>query len=186
MVNGCDGPVLLEGIQNQPEVKKPEKPLKEWREGAPPQGKYMLDTGEDVYEVDVGHNIFTWNGETHHISRAYKLGVLRGPKPKSKEEHSMTKSTLMPAQNQDVSPKLPDIPGLTAEADAEIRRALHELAKIQARVPKPSIAPQLVAAYGVDMRAVREKKHGWQKIAKVFRAHGLRVGEKSLKARIEP
>ena len=81
--------------------------------------------------------------------------------------------------------ELPNIPGLTAEADAEIRQALRDLAREPARLQRETIAPQLVTAYGKDIQSVREQKHGWQKIARVFRAHGLKIGEKSLKARLE-
>jgi hypothetical protein len=150
--------------------------LQEWKSGTPPQGKYLLDTGRSQHNVDVGHGIFEWDGTVHTIEYAFEIGKLLGPIPQKEEKgmKTVTKET-----------KLPDIPGLTAEADAEIRQALREMAKVQARIVPQSIAPQLAAAYGEDIQAVREQKHGWQKIARIFRAHGLRIGEKSLKARVE-
>jgi hypothetical protein len=69
------------------------------------------------------------------------------------------------------------------ETDAAIRRDLGEMASVAAR--RGTIAPQLVAIYGNEMRAVREKGHGWRKIAKIYRKYGLRIGENSLKIRIE-
>jgi hypothetical protein len=131
-----------------------------------------------MHEVNVGHGIFEQEGKTHHISKAYEAGVLRGPipKPKAKEEQKV-KNIKQAA--------LPDIPGLTAEADAEIRRMLQELAKVPSRVSHPSIATKLVAVYGDDIRAARKQRHGWAKLAKVFRTHGLKISEKLLKTSTE-
>jgi hypothetical protein len=207
-------------LQKEAPEPKPQKaktsPLpKVWLKGTPPQGKYTWDVGEGLLDVDVGHNVFTFNGKTRHISKAFENGVLYGPMPNPKEEQDVKNKKAKtreytgspsfegsavpkPVQTPDVtpeprlvpdpaptaSPKHPDIPGLTAEADAEIRRIFHELAQVPARIPK-SIAPQLVAAYGRDIRAVRVQRHGWGKIAKVFRTHGLHIGEGSLRARIE-
>jgi hypothetical protein len=57
--------------------------LKEWRANSstPPQGKYLLDLGHERHEVDVGYKVFTWNGKTRHISKAFQYGVLLGPLP---------------------------------------------------------------------------------------------------------
>jgi hypothetical protein len=77
-------------------------------------------------------------------------------------------------------------PGINAETDAIIRQELAALASYPAsRVPRPTIAPQLIEAYGGEMRAIREKGHSWRKIARVFRAHRLKIGERSLKVRLE-
>jgi hypothetical protein len=78
-----------------------------------------------------------------------------------------------------------DIPGLTPETDAEIRKSLHKLATVQAHSPCITIAPQLAAAYAEDIQAVRKQGHGWGKIVKIFRDHGIKIGEKSLMTKIE-
>jgi hypothetical protein len=97
--------------------------------------------------------------------------LAEGEEPKKKNDSGKTKFS--------------SILGLTPEADAEIRRILQELSRVPARTPAPTIAPQLVTAYGQEIQAARKQKHGWQKIAKIFRAHGLRIGEKTLKTSIE-
>jgi hypothetical protein len=148
--------------------------LKEWREGTPPQGKYLLDTGKEQIKVDVGHNVFTWLGKTHHISKAFEMGKLLGP---------ISEKSV--AAQEVSTPVLSLPPGISAEADAAIRLALRTLASTPMRKTGPTIAPKLIEVYGDVLRAVRAQNHGWQKIAKVFRAQGLHVGEKSLKVGFE-
>jgi hypothetical protein len=90
--DGCSGPVLLEDIAfPAPQKTKTPPPLKEWREGIPPQGRYLLDLddGEEMQPVNVGHGIFEWDGEVHPISFAFEVGTLRGPIQKNKEEKEM-------------------------------------------------------------------------------------------------
>jgi hypothetical protein len=89
----CGGPVLWEDPQNfEPAVKQAEPPLKKWRSGIPPQGKYLLDTGEEQHKVNVGHGIFEREGEVHPISFAFASGTLWGPIREKKEEKEMKKS----------------------------------------------------------------------------------------------
>jgi hypothetical protein len=90
-----------------------------------------------------------------------------------------------PVPNPVSEAALPDIPELTAEADAKIREALRLLANTPGRKTGPTIAPKLIKVYGEGLRAARKQRHGWQKLAKIFRAHGLHVGEKSLQTRLE-
>jgi hypothetical protein len=71
------------------------------------------------------------------------------------------------------------------ETDAAIRRELEEMASVAAHISQPSNVVEIVASYGDEIRAAREQNHGWDRIAKVFREHGLHVGKESLRARIE-
>jgi hypothetical protein len=148
--------------------------LKEWHgnEGTPPQGKYLLDTGKEQIKIDVGHNIFTWAGKTRHISKAFEMGKLLGP---------ISEKSI--AAQEAPKPVVPS--GISAEADAAIRLALRTLASMPMRKAGPTIAPKLVEAYGELIREVRLQHHGWRKVARVFRAQGLHVGEKSLQVRLE-
>jgi hypothetical protein len=175
----CSGPVLLEEITSPaPQKTKTPPPLKEWREGVPPQGRYILDLDAgEMREVNVGHGIFELDGKVHPISFAFEVGILRGPIPKKAKEEKKVKN-IKPAV-------VHDIPGLTPEADAAIRLALRTLADTPGYKRGSTIAPQLLAAYGEDLRAVRKQHHGWQRIARVFRAQGLHIAERTLKAGLE-
>jgi hypothetical protein len=102
-------------------------------------------------------------------------------KPRRPTKKDMPQNAAVPVAEPVVS--LP--PGISAEADAAIRLALRTLASTPMRKTGSTIAPKLIEAYGDALRAVRAQNHGWQKIAKVFRAQGLHVGEKSLQARLE-
>lgn len=87
---GCEGPVLIEDVPaGKAAVKEAEPPLREWREGAPPRGKYFLDTGKARHKVNVERGGLEWNGEVHPLAFAFARGVLRGPIQEKEEEKGM-------------------------------------------------------------------------------------------------
>jgi hypothetical protein len=110
-------------------------------------------------------------------SDLFKQRSCKGPELAERDEPELKKKPGRP-------PKATLPPGIDAETDALIRKDLARLADTP-RPSWPSIASELVQAYGDGIRSARTGNHGWQKIAKVFRSHGLHVGEKSLQARIE-
>jgi hypothetical protein len=156
---GCGGPVTLEETmrKNEKEEKKMEQQSRELPKKKTGRPKKQTITPEDAQAV----------GE------AFEAMAIQEGEAVTPEEQILLETGL----------HLP--PGINAETDAAIRFELDEMAKLTMRRPRPTIAPQLVATYGDKLRAVRERGHGWRKIAKVFRRNGLHIGENSLRANIE-
>jgi hypothetical protein len=185
-VDGCNGPVLLEDTQNREPKKQVKAPLKEWRSGTPPQGKYLLDTGEEMCEVNVGHGIFEREGEVHPISFAFASGTLWGPIREKKEEKNM-KGKKARIEHKPVVPddSAPEADMYETQIDLEtreaIRKELLELAQTPPSWKRRSIAPVLVKYFGTEIKASRARGHGWGHIAKIIRKHGLHVSEAYLK-----
>jgi hypothetical protein len=73
---------------------------------------------------------------------------------------------------------------LDPKVDTAIREALRTLAATPGRGTRVSIAPQLIEAYGDELRAARKQNHSWHTVARIFRAHGIHIGENALKAGI--
>jgi hypothetical protein len=177
--------------------------LTEWTEGTPPAGKYMLDTGRARCVVDVENGAFEWNRTIHTIDYAFKIGKLLGPipgketkkmKPKIEEAAKQPEISETPkkhgrppmteSQPQTPLPAAPILPGIDAEADAKIREALLELAAHPSERPVYEVASHLVHLYGDELRRARESHRSWKKILTIFRRNGIRVGEKTLKAKL--
>jgi hypothetical protein len=155
----CKGPVLLENVPTpKPEPKpKPEKTatpptMKEWREGRPPQGKYLLETGDAQYEVDVGYNVYTLNGKTRHISRAFAVGILRGPIQKQKEEQSMrgrkakekAMTTVAPVVTEEFVNKIQKMATVAEVVAGEFVDTVLEMAKAEFTPVEAERKPELV------------------------------------------
>jgi hypothetical protein len=197
----CTGPVLQKDTttsEAKPQKDKPSPLPQVWLKGTPPQGKYTWDVGEGLLDVDVGHNVFTFNGKTRHISKAFENGVLYGPMPNPKEGKNVKrkKAEVGTAPEEILAIPIAEVLataestrkhpiGLDPKVDTAIREALRTLANTPMRKTAPTVAPQLIEAYGDEMRAVRKQRHGWKKIVEIFRAHGIHVGEKLLKAGLE-
>jgi hypothetical protein len=118
--------------------------------------------------------------------KAFVKGFNEMPVPVSETPFSGLGGNIKAMAEKDepaaASMKLLDI---DEETDAAIRRELEEMASVAAHISQPSNVSEIVTCYGDEIRAAREQNHGWDRIAKIFREHGLHVGKESLKARIE-
>jgi hypothetical protein len=173
-------------------ARKQVMPLMEWRSGIPPQGRYLLDTGRVQCPVNVRNGEFEWCGTVHPLEYAYKIGKLLGPIARKETENMGTevkeveKKRGRPAKAEVIQSDNPaPSADIDAETDAQIRAALLELAEHPFMPASTELAAKLIDRYGDEIGAARKSKRGWRTIAGVFKRHGVTVGAKALRTRVE-